>query len=62
MPIIKNRLPHQLRLAASRNLSSDLWNLTELLKIMKLEITAREDYEYNSDRMVRMIILCLKIF
>ena len=50
VPIITNRLPHQLKLVASRNLSSDLWDLTELLKIMKLEITARENCEYNSDR------------
>ena len=45
-----NRLPHQLKLVASRNLSSDLWDLTELLKIRKLETTARENCEYNSDR------------
>ena len=45
-----NRLPHQLKLVASRNLSSDLWDRTELLKIMKLERTTRENYEYNSDR------------
>ena len=50
VPIIMNRLPHQLKLVTSRNLSSDLWDLTELLKIMKLEITAREHCEYNSDR------------
>ena len=48
--IIMNRLPHQLKLVASRNLSSDLWDLTELLKIIKLETTARENCEYNSDR------------
>ena len=34
VPIIMNRLPHQLKLDASRNLSSDLWDLTELLKII----------------------------
>ena len=45
-----NRLPHQLKRVASGNLSSDLWDLTELLKIMKLEITAWENCEYNSDR------------
>ena len=50
VPIIMNRLPHQLKLAVSRNVSSDLWDLTELLKIIKLEITAREICEYNSDR------------
>ena len=50
VPIIMNRLPHQLKLVASLNLSSDLWDLAELRKIMKLEITARENCEYNSDR------------
>ena len=50
VPIIMNRLPHQLKLIVSRNLISDLWDLTELLKIIKLEITAREINEYNSDR------------
>ena len=50
VPIIMNHLLHQLKLVTSRNLSSDLWDLNELLKIMKLEITAREDCEYNSDR------------
>ena len=50
VPIIMNRLPHQLKLVASRNLSSDLWDRTELLKIMKLERTTRENCEYNSDR------------
>ena len=48
--IIRNRLPHRPKLVASRNLSSALWDLTELLKIMKLEITARKNCEYNSDR------------
>ena len=50
MPIVMNYLPQQLKLVAIRNLSSDLWDLTELLKIMKLEITARENCEYTSDR------------
>ena len=49
VPIIMNRLPHQLKLV-SHNLSTDLWDLTELLKIIKLEITARDICEYNSDR------------
>ena len=44
-----NRLPHHLKTVASQNLSSDLLNLTELLKIMKLEITAPENCDYNSD-------------
>ena len=44
-----NHLPQQLKLVASRNLSSDLWDLSELVKIMKLEITARENCECNSD-------------
>ena len=51
MPIIMNRCPHQLQLVASRNLSSDLWDLTELLKIIKLEITARR----NCDRIGKNI-------
>ena len=50
VPIVMNRLPHQLKLVVSRNLISDLWDLAELLKIIKLEITAREINEYNSDR------------
>ena len=44
-----NRLPRHPKLVASRNLSSDLWDLTELVKIMNLEITARENCECNSD-------------
>ena len=31
VPIIMTRLPHQPKLATSRNLSSDLWDLTEHL-------------------------------
>ena len=50
VPIIMNRLPHQLKLVVSRNLSSDLWDLTEFLKIVKLEITARENCEFNGNR------------
>ena len=49
VPIIMNCLPHQLKLVASCDLSLDLWDLTTLLKIMKLEIPAREYCEYNSD-------------
>lgn len=44
-----NSLAHQLKPVANHNLSSDLWDLTESLKIMKLEITAQENCEYNSD-------------
>ena len=44
-----NRLPRHPKLVASRNLSSDLWDLTELVKIMSLEITARENCECNND-------------
>ena len=43
VPIIMNCLLHQLKLVASRSLRSDLWDLFGLLKIMKLEITAREN-------------------
>ena len=50
VPIIMNCLPHQLKLDSSRNLSLDLWDLTGLLKIMKLEMTARENCGYNNDR------------
>ena len=50
VPIIMNRLPHQLKLVVSCNLSSDLWDLTELLKIVKLEITARDNCEFNGNR------------
>ena len=49
IPIIMNRLPQQLKTVASQNLSSDLLNFTKLLKIMKLEITAPENCDYNSD-------------
>ena len=50
VPIIMNRSPHQLNLVTSHNLSSNLWDLTGVLKILKLEITALEKCEYNSDR------------
>ena len=49
MPIIMNRLPQLFKFVVSRNLSPDLWDLTELLKIMKLKITARKNCEYSSD-------------
>ena len=47
--IIMNRLSQQLKIVASQNLSSDLLNFTKLLKIMKLEITAPENCDYNCD-------------
>ena len=38
---------------ANRNLNSDLRDLTEILKSMKLEITGRKNYEDNSDRIAK---------
>lgn len=49
VPIIINCLPHKLKLVASINLSSDLWDLNELLKIIKLDITTRENCKCNSN-------------
>ena len=48
--IIMNRLQHQLKLVACSNLISDLWDLTEFLEVMKLEVIASENCEYNIDR------------
>ena len=39
-----------IKFVAHCNLNSDLWDLTELLKIMNLELTAGENCEDNSDR------------
>ena len=46
-PIILERLPHEVELNINRNLNDELWNLTRLLNIIKLEINAREKCTNN---------------
>ena len=49
-PIILERLPHEVELNINRNLNDELWNLTRLLNIIKLEINAREKCTNNIEK------------
>ena len=40
--VLMNKLPQELRLIVSQQVSEDVWNLDKLMDIMKKEITARE--------------------
>ena len=40
--VFMNKLPHELRLIVSRQVSEDVWNLEEPMNIIEKEITARE--------------------
>ena len=42
-PIIMERLPSEFKLAVSRNIKQDVWDLNNLLKVVNEEILAREN-------------------
>lgn len=46
IPIIMSKLPKETRLYVARNLSSDVWEVDELMDVIIKEIEAREASEH----------------
>lgn len=47
IPVIMSKLPNEIRIQISRNSTSDVWKIEELLDIIKKELEAREASEGN---------------
>jgi hypothetical protein len=42
IPIIMSKLPSEIRLHIARNTVDEVWNITDLLEVMRKEVEARE--------------------
>ena len=42
MPLINEKLPTDIRVIIARKYKSEVWNLNEMIEVLKLEIEAKE--------------------
>ena len=42
IPVIMSKLPHEIRVQVARNTAREVWDMSELLEVIRQEVEARE--------------------
>ena len=42
IPVIMSKLPHEIRVQVARNTAGEVWDMSELLEVIRQEVEARE--------------------